>query len=130
MSKPGFPEISPAASPKIISGKNLAPFVRILALNASVFSLVWNSEGEHISSWRNRLREIKRLRERALGSQSQAPDTLDATYPTQRRNTKANIFSEELPVRSNSTRSEFATDWNAAADANILQNLDFSRWAK
>ncbi|KAL3458672.1 hypothetical protein BJX64DRAFT_218973 [Aspergillus heterothallicus] len=130
MSKPGFPEISPAASPKIISGKNLAPFVRILALNASVFSLVWNSQGEHISSWRNRLREIKRLRERALGSQSQAPDTLDATYPTQRRNTKANIFSEEVPVRSNSTRSEFATDWNAAADSNILQNLDFSRWAR
>ncbi|KAL2815963.1 hypothetical protein BJX63DRAFT_154039 [Aspergillus granulosus] len=130
MSKPGFPEISPAASPKIISGKNLAPFVRILALNASVFSLVWNSEGEHISSWRNRLREIKRLRERALGSQSQTTDTLDATYPTQRRNTKANIFSEELPVRSNSTKSEFATDWNAAADANILQNLDFSRWAR
>ncbi|KAL3472303.1 hypothetical protein BJX99DRAFT_235692 [Aspergillus californicus] len=130
MSKPGFPEISPAASPKIISGKNLAPFVRILALNASVFSLVWNSEGEHISSWRNRLREIKKLRERALDTQSQAPDTLDATYPTQRRNTKANIFSEEVPVRSNPERSELATDWNAAADTNILQNLDFSRWAR
>ncbi|MCR3595899.1 GTPase-activating protein, partial [Salmonella enterica subsp. enterica serovar Mbandaka] len=27
MSKPGFPDISPAASPKVISGKNLAPFV-------------------------------------------------------------------------------------------------------
>ncbi|KAL2871330.1 putative GTPase activating protein (Tsc2) [Aspergillus lucknowensis] len=130
MSKPGFPEISPAASPKIISGGNLAAFVRILALNASVFSLVWNSQGEHISSWRNRLREIKRLRERALGTQSQTPDTMDATYPTQRRNTKANIFSEEVPVRRNSGRSEFATDWNAAADTNILQNLDFSRWAR
>ncbi|KAL4884073.1 hypothetical protein BJY04DRAFT_21281 [Aspergillus karnatakaensis] len=130
MSKPGFPEISPAASPKIISGKNLAAFVRILALNASVFSLVWNSEGEHISSWRNRLREIKRLRERVLGSQSQISDALDATYPTQRRNTKANIFSEEVPMRTNSGRSEFSTDWNATADANILQNLDFSRWAR
>ncbi|KAL4872059.1 hypothetical protein BDV12DRAFT_5850 [Aspergillus spectabilis] len=130
MSKPGFPEFAPAASPKIISGKNLAAFVRILALNASVFSLVWNSDGEHISSWRNRLREIKRLRERVLGSQSQAPDTLDATYPTQRRNTKANIFSEEVPMRTNSGRTEFFTDWNATADANILQNLDFSRWAR
>ncbi|KAL6236002.1 hypothetical protein BDW75DRAFT_207806 [Aspergillus navahoensis] len=130
MSKPGFPEISPAASPKIISGKNLAPFVRILALNASVFSLVWNSQGEHISSWRNRLREIKRLRERIMGSQSQNQDSLDATYPTQRRNTKANIFSEEVPVRTSSGRSEFSTDWNASADSNILQNLDFSRWAR
>ncbi|KAL4938863.1 hypothetical protein BDV06DRAFT_200047 [Aspergillus oleicola] len=130
MSKPGFPEISPAASPKVISGKNLAAFVRILALNASVFSLVWNSQGEHISSWRNRLREIKRLRERVMGSQSQGTDTLDATYPTQRRNTKANIFSEEVPLRTSTEKSEFSTDWNATANSNILQNLDFSRWAR
>ncbi|KAF5866254.1 Tuberous sclerosis 2-like protein [Aspergillus alliaceus] len=131
MSKPGFPEISPAATPKIISGKNLAAFVRFLALNASVFSLVWNSQGgEHISSWRNRLREIKRLRERALGSQTQSPEATEGAYPGQRRNTKANIFSEELPSRSTPTRSDFATDWNASADANILQNLDFSRWGR
>jgi len=66
MSQPGFPEISPAAEPKIISLKALPSFVRLLALNASVFSLVWaNREGgEHVSSWRNRLREINRLRER------------------------------------------------------------------
>ncbi|EIT81557.1 hypothetical protein BDV35DRAFT_365086 [Aspergillus flavus] len=131
MSKPGFPEISPAAAPKIISGKNLAAFVRFLALNASVFSLVWNSQGgEHISSWRNRLREIKRLRERALGSQTQTSDAAEGAYPGQRRNTKANIFSEELPSRSTPAQSDFATDWNASADANILQNLDFSRWGR
>ncbi|PYI10778.1 GTPase activating protein [Aspergillus sclerotiicarbonarius CBS 121057] len=131
MSKPGFPEISPAAVPKLISGKNLAPFVRILALNASVFSLVWHSQGgEHISSWRNRLREIKRLRERALGSQAQSSDAVEGTYPGQRRNTKANIFSEEVPSRNTSVQTDFATDWNAAADANILQNLDFARWCR
>ncbi|KAE8354791.1 hypothetical protein BDV28DRAFT_130344 [Aspergillus coremiiformis] len=131
MSKPGFPEISPAAAPKIISGKNLAAFVRFLALNASVFSLVWNSQGgEHISSWRNRLREIKRLRERALGSQTQNSETTEGAYPGHRRNTKANIFSEELPSRSAPAWSDFATDWNASADANILQNLDFSRWGR
>ncbi|CAL00937.1 hypothetical protein ASPNIDRAFT_48642 [Aspergillus niger ATCC 1015] len=131
MSKPGFPEISPAAVPKLISGKNLAPFVRILALNASVFSLVWHSQGgEHISSWRNRLREIKRLRERALGNQAQSSEAAEGTYPGQRRNTKANIFSEEVPSRNTSVRTDFATDWNAAADTNILQNLDFSRWGR
>ncbi|KAH8821522.1 hypothetical protein F5884DRAFT_850748 [Xylogone sp. PMI_703] len=66
MSKPGFPEISPAAETKIMSLKSLPGFIRLLALNASVFSLVWyNREGgEHISSWRNRLREINRLREK------------------------------------------------------------------
>lgn len=66
LSQPGFPEISPAAEPKIISLKALPNFVRLLALNASVFSHVWaNREGgEHVGSWRNRLREINRLRER------------------------------------------------------------------
>jgi hypothetical protein len=66
MSKPGFPEISPASETKMVSLKALPSFIRLLALNASVFSLVWyNREGgEHISSWSARLKEIKRLRER------------------------------------------------------------------
>lgn len=128
ISKPGFPEISPAASPKIISGKNLGAFVRILALNASVFSLIWNShEGEHVSSWRNRLREIKRLRERA---QAQMTELSETTYPVQRRSTHANIFSEEVQSRPARARPDFASDWNKAADGNTLQNLDFSRWSR
>lgn len=66
MSKPGFPEISPASEPKTVSLKALPSFVRLLALNASVFSHVWaNRDGdEHASSWRTRLRQINRLRER------------------------------------------------------------------
>jgi hypothetical protein len=66
MSKPGFPEISPASETKMVSLRALPGFIRLLAINASVFSLVWaNREGgEHISSWRGRLREIKRLREK------------------------------------------------------------------
>lgn len=133
ISKPGIPEISCAGIPKVVSGKNLAAFVRILALNASVFSLVWSNQGgEHISSWRNRLREIKRLRERALGMQSQSADA-DGTYPAasaSRRNTKATIQSEELPARSNSIKADFGSEWNAAAEGGTLQNLDFSRWSR
>ncbi|TDZ68348.1 Tuberous sclerosis 2 protein-like protein [Colletotrichum trifolii] len=66
MSKPGFPEISPASETKMVSLRALPGFIRLLALNASVFCLVWaNREGgEHIGSWRNRLREIKRLRDK------------------------------------------------------------------
>lgn len=65
MSKPGFPEISPASETKMVSLNALPEFIRLLALNASVFSLVWqNRAGEHISPWRSRLREIKRLREK------------------------------------------------------------------
>ncbi|KAJ5757437.1 uncharacterized protein N7511_006131 [Penicillium nucicola] len=130
MSKPGFPDVSPAATPKIISGKNLAAFVRILALNASVFSLVWNNKGgEHFTSWRTRLREIKKVRERSLTAQAQ-PCEPEGAYPGQRRGTKANIFSEELPSRAPQVQTDFAAEWNAAADTNILQNLDFSRWSR
>lgn len=131
MSKPGFPDVSPAATPKVVSGKNLASFVRILALNASVFSLVWNNKGgEHTSSWRTRLREIKKVRERALAAQAQGSETAEGAYPGQRRNTKPNIFSEELPTRTAPIRTDFATEWNTASETNILQNLDFSRWAR
>lgn len=131
MSKPGFPDVSPAATPKVVSGKNLASFVRILALNASVFSLVWNTKGgEHSSSWRTRLREIKKVRERALAAQAQGSESAERPYPGQRRNTKPNIFSEELPTRSAPPRTDFASEWNAASDGTILQNLDFSRWSR
>ncbi|KAI1331954.1 hypothetical protein F5Y16DRAFT_209998 [Xylariaceae sp. FL0255] len=66
MSKPGFPEISPASETKLLSLKALPHFIRLLALNASVFSLVWDNRegGENISSWGNRLREINRLRDK------------------------------------------------------------------
>jgi hypothetical protein len=66
VSAAGFPSISPAAETKLVSARALAPFVRLLALNASYFSLVWSASdgGELISPWRNRLREIIRLRER------------------------------------------------------------------
>ncbi|PFH56974.1 hypothetical protein XA68_15682 [Ophiocordyceps unilateralis] len=66
MSKPGFPEVSPASETKMISLKALPGFVRLLALNACMFSVVWHNQegGEHISSWSARLREIKRLRDR------------------------------------------------------------------
>ncbi|KAL1863746.1 Tuberous sclerosis 2-like protein [Paecilomyces lecythidis] len=129
MCKPGFPELTPAAIPKVISGKNLAAFVRILALNASVFSLVWNREGgEHVSSWKNRLREIKRLRERIAG-QLQNADTMEGPYPGYRRNTKPNLFSDEGQERP-IVRTDAATDWNTAAENNTFQNLDFSRWSR
>ncbi|CAK7263083.1 Tuberous sclerosis 2-like protein [Sporothrix epigloea] len=77
MSKPGFPEISPAARTKIISLKALPDFIRLLALNASVFSQVWagRQRGEDISSWRNRLRVIQRLRDRYGSTHAMAAST-------------------------------------------------------
>jgi hypothetical protein len=70
-----FPSISPASEAKVVNEKSLAPFVRLLALNASFFSLVWATRegGEHFSPWRNRLREIKRLRERYGANRNSTP---------------------------------------------------------
>lgn len=64
--KEGFPAISSAAEAKIISGTSLPAYVRNLALNACVFSLVWQSKdtGEYPSSWRLRLQMIQGLRRR------------------------------------------------------------------
>ena len=72
LSAPNFREISPASEPKVVSASTLPSFVRLLALNASVFSLVWSNRdgGEHFSPWRNRLREIKRLRDKYAPAKS------------------------------------------------------------
>lgn len=66
LSKENFPEISPCAAAKMVDLKALPDFIRLLALNASVFSLVWSNResGEYPSSWRSRLRDINRLRDR------------------------------------------------------------------
>ena len=66
ISRSDFPDISPAVETKILCGKHLAGYCRLIAINACVFSEVWSArEGrETSSSWRNRLRQIKRLRER------------------------------------------------------------------
>jgi hypothetical protein len=130
MAKPGLPEFSPAAMAKVISGENLAAYVRILAMNGSVFSLVWNLQGgEHISSWRNRLREIKRLRERVQSPQTQFTEVGDSGFLGYRRNTRANIHSEDVVSRV-TPRTDFNSEWKAASDNNVFQALDFSRWTR
>ncbi|KAK8855195.1 Tuberous sclerosis 2-like protein [Apiospora arundinis] len=132
MSKRGFPEVSPAADMKIVSLRALPDFIRLLALNASVFSMVWSSRdvGEYISPWRNRLREITRLRERhgpkygmtpsppgtslGLMPSSGAGQLLDAnkaastvrdSFSSLRRSSVATFFSTNSDQNSHSHRS-------------------------
>ncbi|KAK7741063.1 Tuberous sclerosis 2-like protein [Cytospora paraplurivora] len=83
MSKEGFPEISPCAATKMVSLRALPDFVRLLALNASVFSVVWSNreQGEPPSAWRSRLREINRLRERH-GPKTTTPGTASSSSST------------------------------------------------
>lgn len=82
-SKAEFPEISPAAETKLLSASALPGFVRLIALNASVFTSVWQHRegGEHLSPWRNRLREIRRLRDKYIGTASSPSSTEAPTSP-------------------------------------------------
>ncbi|KAF1810048.1 hypothetical protein P152DRAFT_138750 [Eremomyces bilateralis CBS 781.70] len=85
VSSPSFPKISPASQPKLISTKSLPSLARLLALNASVFSLVWASRegGEYVSSWRARLQQIRALRERMGAGKGAGPGAgfLNAATP-------------------------------------------------
>ena len=67
MTRAGYPAISSATEQKIISGASLPGYVRNLALNECIFSLMWaykDEPGEYPSSWRSRLLQIRRFRER------------------------------------------------------------------
>lgn len=65
--KPGVPVIFAACQLKIVSEDSLAVFVRNLAIIASKFATVWNSQGDYISHWQYRLEQINKLREKTLG---------------------------------------------------------------
>jgi len=151
MSKPGFPEISPAAETKIVSLAALPGFIRLLALNASVFSLVWaNREGgEHVSPWRNRLREINRLRlkhtpKSSTSTRTSPPGTSSgaATDPrnirdsmnSMRRTSVVNFnflssSSEPTSQRSSVLSTADTEVGPSAGEESMLESLDFSKWA-
>jgi hypothetical protein len=149
MSKPGFPEISPAAETKIMSLTALPGFIRLLALNASVFSQVWaNREGgEHVSSWRNRLREINRIRDRygpkhpnstptsppgtSNGASTDARNVRDSLNSL-RRSSVANFLSNatETTSQRSSVLSIAETEVGPSpGEESLIDSLDFSRWA-
>ncbi|KAH4133494.1 hypothetical protein HBH47_010840 [Parastagonospora nodorum] len=84
ISRADFPDVSPAVETKILCGKHLAGYCRLIAINACVFSSVWyvREGGETISSWRSRLREIKRLRERYGASSGDQQPTASPSSPS------------------------------------------------
>lgn len=159
LSKPGFPELSPASETKMISLNALPGFIRLLGLNASVFCHVWTARegGEHISSWSSRLREIKRLRER-YGPKtvvpvvpSPPPPSASHTQPSElsrpsssvrdsfsslRRTSVATFFSstsEQASHRSSmlstSTSANDTEVGNPSGTNPLIESVDFSKWA-
>lgn len=66
LTRDDFPAISSAYEPKMVSAASLPVYVRNLALNACIFAEVWANKdlNDYRSSWRERLRQIRQLRER------------------------------------------------------------------
>lgn len=121
---PSFPEISPAATPKVVTASVLPGYVRQLTLNASVFCLVWSNRGagEYVSSWRSRLREISRLRERYANTATSA----SAGYPGM--GTAEDRGGARSYVEGDDWKGTHALA-GLAEEGNILMSLDFTRWA-
>ena len=117
-----LPPISPAATPKIISASALPAFVRQVALNASVFSLAWSNRdgGEYVSSWRNRLKEIIKLRNR-YGNTSTSQTVAYPGMGTEDRG------GARTYIEGDQWRGTLALGGMAEEDK-LLLSLDFTRW--
>jgi len=135
----GFPAISPASDPKIISATNLAGFVRLIALNASVFSLAWrdrDSPTDHISSWRNRLQEIRRLRDRVTREAAAAAlerRKAGALYAGYGRNSsgRTSLYPEgrgELTGERKTPVVDYENVVVRGDEKMVAEQYDFSRW--
>ncbi|KAK5082529.1 Tuberous sclerosis 2-like protein [Exophiala xenobiotica] len=84
LTKEEYQNTSAAAEVKVVSKATLAPFVRILALNANIFAECARNEStgdaEFPSSWRYRLQEIVQLRERTQQRVHDNEETLAKRY--------------------------------------------------
>ena len=116
-----MPRLSAAAVPKTVSAEALPGFVRQLALNAFVFGQVWSElqgQGEYVSSWRARLKEIKKLREKYGNTHASA----SVSYP--------------MPADADTPSYIEGDDWNGRVELGgmaepdrLLMSLDFTRWS-
>lgn len=132
----GFPAISPASDPKILSSNNLARFVRLVALNASVFSLAWRnreSPNDHVSSWRNRLQEIRRLRERVTREAAAAapePRRGGSLYASYGRSGRTSLYPESRGDPAGDRKTSVVDNENVEVkgEEKLAEQYDFSRW--
>ena len=113
-----MPRISPAATLKMVPTSALPELVRQLALSSSIFCNVWanRSDGEYVSSWRNRLREINRLRTWYASSGT----STSVKYPGA-KSTKTYSSGDAFTGR--------VQMGGISEEEGVSAGLDFSRWA-
>ncbi|KAI4150598.1 MAG: hypothetical protein LQ340_003989 [Diploschistes diacapsis] len=118
LSQPSFPRISAASAMKLVPSTALAGLIRQLALSSSIFCNVWanRGDGEYVSSWRNRLREINRLRERYASSGTSTSIKYPGAKGT-KTYSDGDAFSGRVQMGG------------IAEEEGVSVGLDFSRWA-
>ncbi|KAI9269839.1 hypothetical protein BY458DRAFT_533694 [Sporodiniella umbellata] len=81
--RPDMPDIGPLHEPKLVSAQSLPGFVRQAAIHANIFAQVfWQSAGakrEYVTHWRERLRQILRVKERLSSKSNSAASTPSST---------------------------------------------------
>ena len=113
-----FPQLSPAASLKVVSAEALPTFVRNMALKASLFCQIWSvvlGHGEYYSSWRSRLREIIRLRKEYANTNVSA----NVAYP---------LGPGPPPIHDGDSYTGVVSVGGIAEPAYFHMSLDFTRW--
>ncbi|KAG9294244.1 hypothetical protein G9A89_021603 [Geosiphon pyriformis] len=90
-----MPETGPITEFKMISLAALPAFVRNIALHSNIFAQVFLQSGdsrglEYVSNWRERLKQIKRLKERVLASNT-PPGPFSSIGTTPNSNTASSI---------------------------------------
>ena len=113
-----FPQLSPAASLKVVSAEALPTFVRNMVLNASLFCQIWSvvlGHGEYYSSWRVRLREIIRLRKEYANTNVSA----NVAYP---------LGPGPPPIHDGDSYTGVVSVGGIAEPDYFHMSLDFTRW--
>lgn len=72
--RPDMPDMGPISESKLISAQSLPGFVRQVSLHANIFAQIFHRFGaggkqEYVSHWRERLRHIRRIKDRILQQQ-------------------------------------------------------------
>ena len=123
--KDQFPNISPAADPKVVSAEQLPKFVRVLAINANVFSEVWRTKDddtEFPSAWRARLQAIRKLK-------TQVEEHMKVAAKKREDEERAKK-SQGRGGRSEPTADDRKSTAVTVAEEPLSQQYDFGRWTQ
>ncbi|KAI9320019.1 hypothetical protein BX666DRAFT_1875911 [Dichotomocladium elegans] len=126
--RPDMPEIGPIIEPKLVSGQSLPGFVRQIALHANIFAQVFQSgisgRHEYLSHWRERLRQIRRIRDRVAKPVPVAAASASAASASAAASAGASNSGANITNTTNAASAATVTPTSIPAE--LL--LDFTRF--